>query len=314
MALTFGRAALGFGLPFDFSLPLALGLALACGFTAAMAGPVPLPELAAAEDDRVVAAGFAVRTDLALELGPAEAPELAAAVPDLAVLARAVPDLAVLARAVPDLAVLARAGLDRAVPDLAGAVFAAVRDVDAVLGLAVVLVLADVLVDAAGVAADAVLTAAVSDLAAVVMALVALFIACMAVAIVLADDVALVAAAVIFVAAVVTLVAADETVRTADAGVAVFAEALRVVETAVARVLALVCGRRAARLDVLPLVDLVRAPLAGVRRAAVRVVVRAGTDLPPSRSITQVLFHERRRLTHPVAVIAREQWSQAARK
>jgi hypothetical protein len=300
MALTFGRAALGFGLPFDFSLPLALGLALACGFTAAMAGPVPLPELAAAEDDRVVAAGFAVRTDLALELGPAEAPELAAAVPDLAVPARAVPDLAV----------LARAGLDRAVPDLAGAVFAAVRDVDAVLGLAVVLVLADVLVDAAG----AVLTAAVSDLAAVVMALVALFIACMAVAIVLADDVALVAAAVIFVAAVVTLVAADETVRTADAGVAVFAEALRVVETAVARVLALVCGRRAARLDVLPLVDLVRAPLAGVRRAAVRVVVRAGTDLPPSRSITQVLFHERRRLTHPVAVIAREQWSQAARK
>jgi hypothetical protein len=133
----------------------------------------------------------------------------------------------------------------------------------------------------------------------------------MAVAIVLADDVAFVAAAVIFVAAVVTLVAADETVRTADAPVGVFAEALRVVVTAVVRVLALVCGRRAARLDVLPLVDLV---LAGLRRAAVRVVVRAGTDLPPSRSITEVLFHEWRRLTHPLAVIAREQWSQAARK
>jgi hypothetical protein len=136
----------------------------------------------------------------------------------------------------------------------------------------------------------------------------------MAVAIVLADDVAFVAAAVIFVAAVVTLVAADETVRTADAPVGVLAEALRVVVTAVVRVLALVCGRRAARLDVLPLVDRVRAALAGLRRAAVRVVVRAGTDLPPSRSITEVLFHEWRRLTHPLAVIAREQWSQAARK
>ena len=296
MALTFGRAALGLGLPLA-GLPLALGLAVARGFTAAMAGPAALPDLAAAEDGRGVAEGFAARTDLALEVGP----DLAAVVADLAGPDLAVPDLAV-----PDLAV----------PDLADAVFdpAAVRDVDAVLGLAVVLDLAEVLGDAAGVAADAVLTAAVSDLAAVVMALVAVFIACMAVAIVLADDVAFVAAAVIFVAAVVTLVAADETVRTADAPVGVLAEALRVVVTAVVRVLALVCGRRAARLDVLPLVDRVRAALAGLRRAAVRVVVRAGTDLPPSRSITEVLFHEWRRLTHAMAVIAREQWSQAARK
>jgi hypothetical protein len=272
-----------------------------------MAGPAALPDLAAAEDGRGVAEGFAARTDLALEVGP----DLAAVVADLAGPDLAVPDLAVPDLAVPDLAVP-----DLAVPDLADAVFdpAAVRDVDAVLGLAVVLDLAEVLGDVAGVAADAVLTAAVSDLAAVVMALVAVFIACMAVAIVLADDVAFVAAAVIFVAAVVTLVAADETVRTADAPVGVLAEALRVVVTAVVRVLALVCGRRAARLDVLPLVDRVRAALAGLRRAAVRVVVRAGTDLPPSRSITEVLFHEWRRLTHAMAVIAREQWSQAARK
>jgi len=297
-------------------------LAVARGFTAAMAGPAALPDLAAAEDGRGVAEGFAARTDLALEVGPdlaAVVADLAGpdlAVPDLAVLDLAVLDLAVPDLAVPDLAVPDLAVPDLAVPDLADAVFdpAAVRDVDAVLGLAVVLDLAEVLGDAAGVAADAVLTAAVSDLAAVVMALVAVFIACMAVAIVLADDVAFVAAAVIFVAAVVTLVAADETVRTADAPVGVLAEALRVVVTAVVRVLALVCGRRAARLDVLPLVDRVRAALAGLRRAAVRVVVRAGTDLPPSRSITEVLFHEWRRLTHAMAVIAREQWSQAARK
>ena len=290
---------------------------MACGFTAAMAGPAALPDLAAAEDGRGVAEGFAARTDLALEVGP----DLAAVVADVAVPDLVLADLAVPDLAVPDLALADLAVPDLAVPDLADAVFDpdaafdpdAVRDVDAVLGLAVVLDLAEVLVDDAGVA-DAVLTAAVSDLAAVVMALVAVFIACMAVAIVLADDVAFVAAAVIFVAAVVTLVAADETVRTADAPVGVFAEALRVVVTAVVRVLALVCGRRAARLDVLPLVDLVRAALAGLRRAAVRVVVRAGTDLPPSRSITEVLFHEWRRLTHPLAVIAKEQWSQAARK
>jgi hypothetical protein len=129
------------------------------------------------------------------------------------------------------------------------------------------------------------------------MALAALFIACMAADIALAEDVALVAAAVILVAAEVTLVAADETVRTADAGT--LAEAL----AGVARVLVVVFGLGAARLDALPLADLVPAALAGLRRAAVRAVVRAGTDLPPSRSITEVLFHERRRLTHSVITI-----------
>ncbi len=101
----------------------------------------------------------------------------------------------------------------------------------------------------------------------------------------------MVAAAVILVAAEVALVAADETFRTMDAAAGTFAEAWRVVLTAVARILAFVIGPRAARLDVLPLADLVPAALAGLRRAAVRIVVRAGTDLPPSRSITEVLFH-----------------------
>jgi hypothetical protein len=105
----------------------------------------------------------------------------------------------------------------------------------------------------------------------------------------------LVAAAVILVAAEVTLVAADETVR---AAVGALAGALRVVLVAVARVLAFVIGLAATRLDALLLVDPLRAALAGLRRAAVRGVVRAGTDLPPSRSITVVLFHGRHRFTH----------------
>jgi hypothetical protein len=210
-------------------------------------------------------------------------------VPDLAVPDLAVPDLAVPDLAVPDLAVP-----DLAVPDLAGAAFgpAAVPSRDAVFALAV----AD-LAAVFGAATDIDLTAAVSDLVALVMALVALFIACMAVDIVFAEDVALVAAAVILVAAEVALVAADETFRTMDAAAGTFAAAWRVVLTAVARILAFVIGPRAARLDALPLADLVPAALAGLRRAAVRVVVRAGTDLPPSRSITEVLFHERRRFT-----------------
>src|SRR5258708_4199179 len=211
--------------------------------------------------------------------------------------------------------VIARA----AVPDLvarglAGTPFA----LAAVPAFAVLLGLAVVVLDQAAVfgvaAAETVLTAALSDLAAVVMALVALFIACMAVDIVLAEEVAFVAAAVILVAAELTLVAADETVRTADAAEAALTEALRVVVDAVARLLAFVVGRRPARLDVLPLVDLVLAALAGLRLAAVRVVVRAGTDLPPSRSITEVLFHTWRRFTHPVTVVAPAQRSQAARK
>jgi hypothetical protein len=128
----------------------------------------------------------------------------------------------------------------------------------------------------------------------------------MAVDIVLADDVALVAAAVILVAADVTLVAADDTVRAAVAGdVELLGVALRVdlVERDV--VLAFLFGRLAARFGALPLVGLVRR-LAELRRAAVRVVVRAGTDLPPSRSITGVLFHAYRGSTHPLGVVSAE--------
>jgi hypothetical protein len=154
--------------------------------------------------------------------------------------------------------------------------------------------------DTAGRTDDMVLAAAVSDLAAVVIALVAVFIACMAVDIVLAEDVALVAAAVIFEAAEVTFVAADETVRAAAAVDGAFADDTARVDldlvVLVLVVLAVPLGRLAARAGVLLLVDLVRA-LAELRRAVVRVVVRAGTDLPPSRSITEVLFHEQRRFT-----------------
>jgi hypothetical protein len=145
---------------------------------------------------------------------------------------------------------------------------------------------------------DIVLAAMVSDFAAFVMALVAVFIACMAVDIVLADDVALVAAAVILVAADVTLVAADDTVRAAAAADgALPLAAVRVDLLAVVLVLACVLGRLAVRLVALPLADRVRS-LAGVRRTAVRALVRAGTDLPPSRSITGVLFHPHQRFTH----------------
>ena len=138
-------------------------------------------------------------------------------------------------------------------------------------------------VAAAGIAlaVDIVFAAAVSDFAAVVMAFVAVFIACMAVDIVLAEDVALVAAAVILVAADVTLVAADETVRAATCadGVVLLA-VVRLALVTVVLVVALFFGRLAVRFGALPLVDRVRA-LAGLRRAAVRAVVRAGTDLPP---------------------------------
>jgi hypothetical protein len=136
---------------------------------------------------------------------------------------------------------------------------------------------------AAGIAlaVDIVLAAAVSDFAAVVMAFVAVFIACMAVDIVLAEDVALVAAAVILLAADVTLVAADDTVRAATcADGELLLAVVRLALVAVVLVVALFFGRLAARFGALPLVDRVRA-LAGLRRAAVRAVVRAGTDLPP---------------------------------
>jgi hypothetical protein len=159
---------------------------------------------------------------------------------------------------------------------------------------------------AAGLAVDIALAAAVSDFVAAVIALVAVFIACKAVDIVLAEVVAFVAAAVILVAAFVTLVAADETVRAALAAVGASLDAVdRVVPPAVALV----------RLDVL-LADLVLGLLA-VRRAAVRVVVRAGTDLPPSRSITESYSTARIDLHTRWATMGAasgEQWPQADRK
>jgi hypothetical protein len=53
---------------------------------------------------------------------------------------------------------------------------------------------------------------------------------------------------------------------------------------------------------VLLLVDLVRALPERVLRAGVRVVVRAGTDLPPVLINYGVLFHARQRFTHPMGV------------
>jgi hypothetical protein len=264
--LAFGWVALD--VPRTFDLPLAFGLAAAFGCTAASAG---VAALLAAVFGRGAAGWVRVRAGLAFGAGRAMLPA-AAAVADIA----AVPALAV--------------------PDLAGALFGllAVAGFGAVfaLGLGAVFALAAVpdLVPVFGAVAATDLTAAVSELAAVVRALVAVFIACMAVDIVLAEDVALVAAAVILVAADVTLVAAVETVRAAAAGAA--AELLRAAAGDLAPVAAFVVECRAARLGMLPLADPVRAAVAGLRRTAVPVVVRAGTDLPPSRSITEVLFHE----------------------
>jgi hypothetical protein len=185
-----------------------------------------------------------------------------------------------------------RAGRDD-LPD-ADLELAALADDDAVLAVrALVVPLADlaadpdlaVVADAVGLAADMALAASVSDFVAAVIALVAVFIACMAVDIVRADDVAFVAAAVILVAALVTFEAADETVRAALAAVGAFLDAVdRVVPPAAAP----------ARLDVLLLADRVPVLLAGLRRAAVRVVVRAGTDVPPVLINYGVLFHGRR--------------------
>jgi hypothetical protein len=282
----------------------ALGLVVAALGLAVRAFTVPLVRLAA---DRLAAllAGLAAAEDLAAVLdGRAAVLDARAAVLDAraAVLAAraagrealaAVPDGRAADRdlvAVPDDLVADRDLV--AVPDD----LVADRDLEA--GLEAVDALGAVL------AWDMVFAAAVSDFAAVVMALVAVFIACMAVDIVLAEDVALVAAAVILVAAEVTFVAADETVLAATAVDGELAEPVERVDLAppllLLVVLALRCGRLAARVGVLLLVDLVRA-LAEVRRAVVRVVVRAGTDLPPSRSITEVLFHEQHRFTHPIA-------------
>jgi hypothetical protein len=194
-----------------------------------------------------------------------------AALPDFAAALRgrdAAEDLAV----VPDADVRADLAAPLLVLDAVPADLPVLRDLAAaVRGAASGVIFAD----------DIVLAASVSDFAALVMALVAVFIACMAVDIVLADDVALVAAAVILVAADVTLVAADETVRAAAAADGTLRLAVvRVDLLAVVLVLAGVLGRLAVRLVALPLVDRARS-LAGVRRAAVRALVSAGTDLPP---------------------------------
>ena len=262
-ALTFGRDALGLGLGF--------GLAPASALT------MPVVRLAAALGRAVVAfgraeaAGLAVLVDLGDPADPA-ATDLAPGLADLALLVPAllvpalVPALLVPAMAVPGLAVPGLAAPDG---------LAAALGLDAAFGAAT-RPAADVIL-----APDIALAAAVSDLAAVVMALVAAFIACMAVDMVLAEDVALVAAAVILVAAEVTFVAAEETVRAATAGEGAAMEvAVRVDLAAVVLLLAFLCGWLEARRGALLLVDLVCA-LAGLRRAAVRVVVRAGTDLPP---------------------------------
>jgi hypothetical protein len=135
---------------------------------------------------------------------------------------------------------------------------------------------------AAGFAADMVFAATLSALAAVVIALVAVFSASRAVDMVLADDLALVAAWLNLVAAEVTFTAADETVVTADADVGVrLAAVLRVAFTRVDLVLTFLFGLLAPRLTAPPVTDLVRPKLAGLRRAAVRVLVCTGTALPP---------------------------------
>ena len=212
---------------------------------------VAVLDFAAAVFGRAAVAGLATRVERAVLADPADAVDLAADFAGLAV-RRA------LAPVVRALAVPAGLAEDRDLLAL---------DFGAAAGIAL--------------AVDIVLAAVVSDFAAVVMAFVAVFIACMAVDIVLAEDVALVAAAVILLAADVTLVAADETVRAATCvdGVLLLA-VVRLALVVVVLVVALFFGRLAVRLGALPLVDRVRA-LAGVRRAAVRAVVRAGTDLPP---------------------------------
>lgn len=219
---------------------------------------VAVLDFAAAVFGRAAVAGLATRVERAVLPDRADAVDLAADFAGLAVRRALAPVVRALAVVVRALAVPAGLAEDRDLLAL---------DFGAAAGIAL--------------AVDIVLAAAVSDFAAVVMAFVAVFIACMAVDIVLAEDVALVAAAVILLAADVTLVAADETVRAATCvdGVLLLA-VVRLALVVVVLVVALFFGRLAVRLGALPLVDRVRA-LAGVRRAALRAVVRAGTDLPP---------------------------------
>ena len=219
---------------------------------------VAVLDFAAAVFGRAAVAGLATRVERAVLPDRADAVDLAADFAGLAVRRALAPVVRALAVVVRALAVLAGLAEDRDLLAL---------DFGAAAGIAL--------------AVDIVLAAAVSDFAAVVMAFVAVFIACMAVDIVLAEDVALVAAAVILLAADVTLVAADETVRAATCADGVLLLAVvRLALVVVVLVVALFFGRLAVRLGALPLVDRVRA-LAGVRRAALRAVVRAGTDLPP---------------------------------
>ena len=219
---------------------------------------VAVLDFAAAVFGRAAVAGLATRVERAVLPDRADAVDLAADFAGLAVRRALAPVVRALAVVVRALAVPAGLAEDRDLLAL---------DFGAAAGIAL--------------AVDIVLAAAVSDFAAVVMAFVAVFIACMAVDIVLAEDVALVAAAVILLAADVTLVAADETVRAATCADGVLLLAVvRLALVVVVLVVALFFGRLAVRLGALPLVDRVRA-LAGVRRAAVRAVVRAGTDLPP---------------------------------
>lgn len=219
---------------------------------------VAVLDFAAAVFGRAAVAGLATRVERAVLPDRADAVDLAADFAGLAVRRALAPVVRALAVVVRALAVPAGLAEDRDLLAL---------DFGAAAGIAL--------------AVDIVLAAAVSDFAAVVMAFVAVFIACMAVDIVLAEDVALVAAAVILLAADVTLVAADETVRAATCADGVLLLAVvRLALVVVVLVVALFFGRLAVRLGALPLVDRVRA-LAGVRRAALRAVVRAGTDLPP---------------------------------
>ena len=267
--LTFERAALALPLPFGFGRAVEV---LACALTVERLAAVL--DRVAVVFGRDAVAGLAVLVDRAV-LADFAADDLAAVLAGLAV------RLA--------LAAVVRAAVVRAAVVRVRAL-APVRALAAVRALAVPVGLAeerDVVAldlraaEGMALAVDIVFAAAVSDFAAVVMAFVAVFIACMAVDIVLAEDVALVAAAVILVAADVTLVAADDTVRAATCadGVVLLA-VVRLALVTVVLVVALCFGRLAVRFGALPLVDRVRA-LAGLRRAAVRAVVRAGTDLPP---------------------------------
>ena len=157
--------------------------------------------------------------------------------------------------------------------------------------------LADAASLAVGIAADMTLAASDSDFTAVSIALVALVMARSALVIVFAESVAWVAAVFSFAAAFVTLVAADETSRgvtvpAALAGVRVVRFAAEpVVRLAVADVVRVAVVRLA--------VVAAFVPLALARwRAGFAAAVSVGTELPLSRSVTEVSFHVAEWFTH----------------